>query len=172
MGKAAKKTRKPGPKSSYKPAYAKQAFLAISKGGFREVDLCDLFGIKSRHTLRAWMKKYPAFKAAVADGRERLVGHVADSMLKRACGYEYEERTYLTDDAGVEKLSKRVVKHEPANVSAGIYLTCNLSRILELKDRWLQQSQMELGAIGGGSLVVSVTKNYEKDPSGSDPVQS
>ena len=173
MAKAAKTIRKHGgSKSRYKPAYAKQAFLAISKGAFREVDLCELFGIKSRGTLRKWAEENPTFQAAMTDGRERLVGKVADSMLKRACGYEYEERTYLIDESGVERITKRVVKHEPASVSAGIYLSCNLSRMWELQDRWLQQSQLEVGGVGGGDLTVIVNKNYEKDPSGSDPVQS
>ena len=109
----------------YKAQYARQAYLAIAKGGFREVDLCELFGVRRRQTLHDWRKRHPKFDQAIRDGREKFGGHLQDCLLKQVEGYEYEEDTYETVD-GELVLVKRVKKHQPGVPSSTIFALKNI----------------------------------------------
>ena len=61
--------------------------------GFLAVQLAEVLGVK-RTTVEKWVQLYPDFKAAVHRGREAFdTGKVEQSLLKRALGYEFTERT-------------------------------------------------------------------------------
>ncbi|HUW84453.1 MAG TPA: hypothetical protein VMZ31_16835 [Phycisphaerae bacterium] len=152
---------KKGRKTQYKAAFANQARLAISKGGFREVDLCELFGIKTRQTLHDWMKKYPAFKHAIEVGREMLVKKLTDSMLRRAMGYEYEECTFDVT-GGKRTLVKVQTKHMAASERLLQFTLANLTRMMQSEFRWMLTSQDAEGGGVTGDVIVNVTKKYEQ----------
>ena len=169
----AKRPETPG-SSKYKAAYAKQAFVAITKGGFREVDLCELFGIGSRQTLHHWMAKHPAFKRAVEVGREMLVRKLTNSMLRRATGYEYEECVYDVVD-GRRNLVKVQTKHMAASERLLQFTLANLTRMHPSECRWMLTPQADEHGNMAGDVVIHVTKTYaqdSKDSDGPEPVQS
>jgi hypothetical protein len=61
--------------------------------GFIGVQLAEVFGV-IRETIEKWVQLHPDFKAAVRRGREQFdTEKVEQSLLKRALGYEFTERT-------------------------------------------------------------------------------
>lgn len=61
--------------------------------GFLTVQLAEVFGV-SRAAVIKWASIHPEFRDAVRRGREEFdTGKVEQSLLKRALGYEYTEKT-------------------------------------------------------------------------------
>ena len=80
----------------------------------------------SEDTFYEYKKKYPEFSEFLKRGKEVVDYEVENSLLKRALGYEYEEKTYETvyDDhqgAYIEKLTKRVTKQVAPDTTAQIF---------------------------------------------------
>ena len=64
--------------------------------GFLAVQLAEVLGV-SKTSIDKWIQIHPEFKAAVYRGREEFdTGKVEQSLLKRALGYEYTEKTERT----------------------------------------------------------------------------
>lgn len=74
------------PKSLYKTAYARQA-EKLCELGATDLQLGDFFGV-SKQTINTWKEKYPAFGAALTEGKAVADNAVVQSLFKRATGYE------------------------------------------------------------------------------------
>lgn len=69
------------------------AFVLCSEYGFTHEQLGKVFGV-SKKTIDSWSLNKPEFKKAVKAGRDAFDGEKVEQMLlKRAMGFEYEERT-------------------------------------------------------------------------------
>jgi len=90
--------------------------------GYTDKHLADFFGVNER-TINRWKLDYPEFCQSIAEGKEIADGAVAESMYKRACGYDYEEKKVSGNKGGgtdtVQATSVVVTtKHVPADTRA------------------------------------------------------
>lgn len=86
-----------------------------ARDGLTDEQIAHNMGI-SITSLYKYKKEYPQFAKALKKGKAVIDYEVESSLLKRAMGYEYEEKTY---EEGV--LTKRVVKQQAPDVTAQIF---------------------------------------------------
>lgn len=100
-----------------------------------EKDICQKLGIGTS----AWCEyknKYSELADAIKKGQQELVGDLRSALIKKAIGYEYEEREYYTDDNGKKRM-KKVVKYSHPDVAA-----INLALKNYDRDNWANDPQM------------------------------
>jgi hypothetical protein len=69
------------------------AEILCKEYGFILVQLAEVFGVV-KGTVQSWIQTHPDFRTAVFRGREAFdTGRVEKSLLKRALGYKYTEKT-------------------------------------------------------------------------------
>lgn len=72
------------------------AKILCEKHGFDDEQLAEVFGVSIR-TIYSWNIKYPEFKQAKQEGKDKFDGvAVENTLLKLALGYEYKERSERT----------------------------------------------------------------------------
>lgn len=114
--------------------------LLLVEGWARDGDtdktISEKLGV-SEVTLNKWKKENPLFVEVLKKGKEVIDRQVENALLKRALGYEFEEKTYetqifvkkTTDEDGntvetpytKEILSKRVIKQLAPDTTAQIF---------------------------------------------------
>ena len=72
-------------------------------------------------TLYEWQERFPEFADAIKKGKRVIDEQVANSLLKRAMGYQYEEETWGKNQEGQMVLIKRIVKLQARDVTAQIF---------------------------------------------------
>lgn len=87
----------------------------MARDGLTQQQIADNLGI-SIDTLIENKKKYSEFNNALKKGKEVIDFEVENALLKRALGYEYEEKTY---ENGI--LTKKVKKQVPPDTTAQIF---------------------------------------------------
>lgn len=87
----------------------------MARDGLTQQQIADNLGI-SIDTLIENKKKYSEFNDALKKGKEVIDFEVENALLKRALGYEYEEKTY---ENGI--LTKKVKKQVPPDTTAQIF---------------------------------------------------
>ena len=106
--------KKTGAPSLYDPLYHPQRAyeLCCERGYFLE-DLAVALGIPY-NTLTTWWWKHADFKEAIRAGRDKYdTEHVENALLKRALGYEYQERK--TEEITVQtRRQDGVLMNQPA----------------------------------------------------------
>ena len=86
-----------------------------AKSGLTDEQIAKNIGI-NRTTLYDWKKKEVNIADALKKGKEVIDFEVENALLKRALGYEYEEKTY---ENGI--LTKKVKKHVAPDTTAQIF---------------------------------------------------
>lgn len=78
----------------YDPArFPHIAFMLCKERGFTDEELGEVFGV-DRGTILSWKRNDDNFKKAIQDGKDEWdTVHVENALLRRALGYEYQERT-------------------------------------------------------------------------------
>ncbi len=89
-----------------------------ARDGLTDEQIAHNIGINAS-TLYDWKKKYSKIAEALKKGKEVVDIQVENALLKRALGYEYEEKTIETGDFG-EKI-KTVIKQVPPDTTAQIF---------------------------------------------------
>ena len=134
----------------YKPEYATMAYNLCKNHGATLKQLSQHFGHNWDGDIDVWRAEHPEFDAAIKDGVEEWCHeNVEATLLQRALGYEYEEKTVETvrvkanvPDKGIvylpaEKI-KRTIKHVcPSDVAIIFYLKNRRS------DRWKDVREFE-----------------------------
>ena len=98
--------------------------------GLSEKDVAAKLGIHVS-TLEKYKTEHPEFKEALKEAKQAIVSDVFSALLKRAKGYEYEEKKVYTRKENDEKsvtYTEITKKHEPPNVAACSLLLKNLDR--------------------------------------------
>lgn len=101
--------------------------------GLSERDVAAKLGIHVS-TLERYKTEYPEFKEALKEAKQAIVSDVFSALLKRAKGYEYEEKKVYTrkeeTDDGFKDVTYTEItkKQEPPNVAACSLLLKNLDR--------------------------------------------
>jgi len=95
---------------------------AWARNGLTDEQIAKNLGV-AYSTFRKYKDEYPAFSAALKKGKEVVDIEVENALLKRALGYEYEEVKTLVEEVDGKKKKKveKIIKHVPADVSAGIF---------------------------------------------------
>lgn len=116
-----------GAPTKYKPEYNKQAYK-LCLLGYTDAELAEFFEV-CEDTIHNWKKEYPEFFESVNAGKNIADAEVAESFLKRAKGYRYEEVTYekiVLEDNKEEEIDselykkKVVVKELPPDAGAAL----------------------------------------------------
>lgn len=107
--------------------------LAQLEDGIDINKACKNAGV-TRRTLYAWANK-PRFEGLIEKINETIrVTHQSNAetaertLFQRAVGYLYEEKTFKNTGGKELVLEKKVVKARPGDVTALIFLLCNLAR--------------------------------------------
>ena len=101
--------------------------------GLTEKDVAAKLGIHVT-TLINYKEKYPEFKEAMHLAKQAIISDTFAALLKRAKGYDYEEKKVYTRQEETADGPKSVTyteitkKHEPPNVAACSLLLKNLDR--------------------------------------------
>lgn len=96
-----------------------------ARDGLTDEQISSNLGI-STSTFYEYQKKYSEFLEALKKGKEIIDYEVENALLKRALGYEFEEKTYETRwDEGQgrfrEVLTKKIRKEVVPDTTAQIY---------------------------------------------------
>lgn len=140
-----------GRKSKYdtevKP-YIADIRKAVEAGATVE-EIAKAFGIN-----KSTLYKYKAEKKELADafvrGREKIIFDIKGALLKKALGYDYEEKKqYITEDAdgNKKKHTEITTRHMPPSETAGAMLLRNYDAGWLDKDNistQLRQQELEL----------------------------
>lgn len=132
--------KKPGSKPTFSERMLEKTEL-LSKMGATNDELALFFDV-SHGTIDNWLRNYPEFKTARKRGGIEADMLVAEAMYKRARGYEYVEEEFTirvqADGTEVKIPTRRIYKHVPSSVTAGIFWLKNRQRIL-----WTDVNQVQ-----------------------------
>ncbi len=107
-----------------------------AKDGLTNNQIAEKIGI-SKQTFYDWLKKYPDLSDSLKKGKEIVDRQVENALLKRALGYDYEEKTEITDDKG-KKTLKVITKHVVGDTTAQIFWLKNRK-----PDKWRDKQEIE-----------------------------
>lgn len=90
-----------------------------ARNGLTDEQLAERIQINPA-TLYDWKKKYPKISEALKKGKELVDTQVENALLKRALGYEFQEkRVERSDKDGVKIV--QTIKHVPPDTTAQIF---------------------------------------------------
>ncbi len=97
----------------------------------------------SYSVFRKYCQQNEALKATFTQAKKKPDDEVENALFRRACGIEYEERTYRTkrdEETGedVEVCVKRVTKYIPPDPTSAIFWLCN-----RRPEQWRSKAQSE-----------------------------
>ena len=128
-----------GRPTKYKPEYARMAQLCIEDSGFSMYKLAKLFNV-DRATVYRWLEAEKEFRDGVDQGRNTWEGlKIHDSLVKKAVGFTYTERTQELDLTGKMRLTKKVRKYYPPDVAAIKHWQVNRD-----PERWKDKQDIDL----------------------------
>jgi len=117
------KKRKEGRPSPYKKEYNEQV-EKLCKLGATDKDIADFFNVCIA-TITNWKKKDKEFLAALKKGKQIADMNVAESLYKRATGYEHDDVELkvvsLGGNMGSQVEEVKVVKHYPPDPTSMIF---------------------------------------------------
>lgn len=99
-----KKKKPTGRPTRYKKEFDDLAFNYTLLGA-KDTQLAEFFNT-SEKTINTWKKRHKSFLQSIKKGKEKADGEVAQSLYKKALGYEYEEEeAKAVAGVGVEKVT-------------------------------------------------------------------
>lgn len=128
--------------------YIEDIKKAVEAGATVE-EIANAFGI-NKSTLYKYKAEKKELKDAFARGRGKIIFEIKAALLKKALGYEYEEKKqYITEDdnGGKKKHTEILTKHMPPSETAGAMLLRNYDSSWLDKDNistQLKQQELEL----------------------------
>lgn len=113
-----------------------------ARDGLTDKQIAYNLGI-SEDTFYEYKKKHSEFSEALKKGKEVVDYEVENALLKRALGYEYEEKTYETSydertGKSIERLTKRTTKQVAPDTTAQIFWLKNRK-----PRKWRDKQQIE-----------------------------
>ena len=105
-----------GRPTKYKPEYSQQTYKLCLLGA-TDIELADFFDV-SEATINNWKIDYPEFLESIKNGKERADATVAESLYKRANGYEHEDIDIKMYEGQIIKT--KLIKHHPPDTIAVI----------------------------------------------------
>jgi len=127
--------RKQGRPTDYRKAYDKLAYKFCLLGATNE-DLARSFEVNIS-SIKEWMKVHPSFSASIKEGRETADANVANSLYRRAIGYEHKSSKIVLDRKGVWQV-KEFTEHYPPDATSAIFWLKN-----RRPDEWREKLDIE-----------------------------
>lgn len=122
-----------------------------ARDGLTNEQIAGNMGI-SRETLNQWSKKYPDISDALKKGKEVVDRQVENALLKRALGYEYEEKKVEKGPDGSK--TTVTIKEVVPDTTAQIFWLKNRK-----PEQWRDKRDIEhSGEIGGVVIVDDIPK--------------
>lgn len=118
--------RKTGRPSKYRPEFAEQA-LKLCRLGATDADLADFFGI-AESGLNRWKHDHPPFREALKRGKMMADAEVADSLYRRATGYEHDAVKIVADARSGAEHVVHYTERYPPDTTACIFWLKNRQR--------------------------------------------
>ena len=114
--------------------------------GATDKELATFLGV-SKATINGWKKKFPDFFASIKKGKAVADANVAESLYKRACGFEFIEvktEGILDENTGlpVGKKVTRTTKYVAPDTAAAFIWLKNRQRD-KWKDKWEDEAPEE-----------------------------
>lgn len=137
-----------------------------ARDGLTDEQIANNIGIAAG-TLYEWKKRFPEINEAIKKGKRPVDLEVENALLKRALGYEYEEVKTLIEEVDGKKKKKieKVVRHVPADVSAGIFWLRNRKGLV-----WSNRDAIEAKRIEAEiAKLKAETEKLLKENSGAEP---
>lgn len=141
-----------GRRTKYRPEYVELVGKIVGETGCTDEKLADLISV-SYATLKNWMSVYPEFLAAIKKGKwDHACLGIANSLVKRANGYQFKEITMewnplANEGKGGMTPTKVVTKDRAPDVAAQIFALCNRA-----KGEWQHVSRIEHTGKDGGPI--------------------
>jgi len=111
-----------GRPTAYKPEYNEQVYKLCLLGA-TDTEIADFFDI-AESTLNNWKIEYPEFMESIKSGKHKADSTVAESLYKRANGYEHEDVDIKMYDGNI--IETKLIKHYPPDTTAAIFQLMNL----------------------------------------------
>lgn len=110
-----------GRPTKYRAIYATQAFKLCLLGA-TDKQIADFLGV-SKTTVNTWKKEHPRFLASLKKGKEQADAQVAQSLYKRATGYEHRAVKIVADaKTGTEHIVPYTERYAPDTVACIFWL--------------------------------------------------
>jgi hypothetical protein len=123
--------------------------------GATDKEMADFFNV-TEATINNWKKDYPEFFDSIKEGREVADATVADSLYKRANGYEHPE-DQIFNDKGVP-LIVPTIKHYPPDSTAAIFWLKNRRSV-----NWRDKTEVENTHIIPQEIRIKSTKQMAEE---------
>ncbi len=120
--------------ATYHPEKARKFALL----GLTDKQIADAFDI-DESTIHAWKKDHIEFIQALKEGKEIADANVAESLYKRASGYEHKAIKMFYDKDSKEVIKEEYIEHYPPDSTAMIFWLKN-----RRSDLWRDRHQFEL----------------------------
>lgn len=121
--------------TKYRRAYNEQAYKLCLLGATKD-QLADFFEV-ARSVVYDWIKRHKGFAEAVARGAAEADARVAESLFRRALGYEHED-VYISNYRGEITITP-IKKHYPPDTTACIFWLKNRQ-----SERWRDVNKHEV----------------------------
>lgn len=113
-----------GQPTKYKNEYVKQAYKLCLLGS-TDKDMADFFEV-AESTINLWKKAHPEFSESIKKGKDLADATVAESLYKRANGYEHPDEKIFNDNG--QPLIVPTIKRYPPDTTAAIFWLKNRQR--------------------------------------------
>ena len=144
-GKAVEAVGAAGRPTSYQPEYAGQAFKLCLLGA-TDAQLADFFGVVEQ-TINNWKLAQPEFLESLRDGKAIADATVAQSLFRRAVGYEHDAVKIVADAKTGANVAVPYVERYPPDTTACIFWLKNRRR-----DLWRDKHDLEHTGANGEPL--------------------
>lgn len=123
-----------GRPSSYREEYAEKAYKLCLLGA-KDAELADFFEV-AESTISKWKNEHSEFSEALKKGKAEADANVANSLYRRALGYEHEEDDIRAVNG--EIVITPTIKHYPPDTTAAIFWLKNRQ-----KANWRDKHEVE-----------------------------
>jgi len=103
-----------GRPTKYKPEYSEQTYKLCLLGA-TDVELADFFDV-AESTIHLWKIEHPDFSESIKRGKVQADANVAESLYKRANGYEHPEVDIKMYEGQI--IMTDITKHYPPDTAA------------------------------------------------------
>lgn len=131
--------------SKYTSEFADQAYKFCLLGA-TESELANMFGV-TKQTIYHWSNIHPEFRKALVAGRFEADSNVANSLYRRATGYQHDDvdiRVVSRSDGNSEIVKTPIIKKYPPDATSMIFWLKNRSK------KWTDRTEH----LHGGGLAV------------------
>ena len=143
-------SKKGGRPSKYRPEFVEQGYKLCLLGA-TDAEIASFFGV-AESTINAWKLQHPGFSESLKSGKQIADGNVAQSLYRRATGWEHDAVKIFLPPNATEPVLVDYVERYPGDTTAQIFWLKN-----RRPDLWRDKQNIE----HSGELPMLVVKREE-----------